>query len=63
MPNRNGAKAKTPIDKLADAAMPKIDASEVSERGPGRGFTGTFEIHSSRNTHRLNQCRATPLRA
>jgi len=33
MPNRNAAKNKTPIDKLADAAMPKFDASDVSERG------------------------------
>jgi hypothetical protein len=32
MPNRNGVKRKTAIDKLADAAMPKIDDSDVSER-------------------------------
>jgi hypothetical protein len=33
MPKRDAAKYKNPIDKLADAAMPKFDARDVSERG------------------------------
>jgi len=32
MPNSTGAKPKTFINRLADAAMPKFDASDVSER-------------------------------
>jgi hypothetical protein len=32
MPIRNDAKRKAAIDRLADAAMPKIDDSDVSER-------------------------------
>lgn len=32
MLDKNSANQKIPLDKFADAAMPKIDASDVSER-------------------------------
>jgi hypothetical protein len=32
MPNSNRARRKTAIDRLADAAMPKFDDSDVSDR-------------------------------
>lgn len=33
MPNGDYLKSKRPIDRLAEAAMPKADTREISERG------------------------------